>query len=65
MELLRVVVLDSRPVEGNTVNELTENQTLLLKKYTWMVRAIYKCSHQDPEATYSWSSARACGLLQL
>jgi hypothetical protein len=31
MELLRVVVLDSRPVEGNTVNELIENQTLLLK----------------------------------
>jgi hypothetical protein len=31
MELLRVVVLDSRPVEGNAVNELTENQTLLLK----------------------------------
>jgi hypothetical protein len=31
MELLRVVVLDSGPVEGDTVNELTENQTLLLK----------------------------------
>jgi hypothetical protein len=31
MEMLRVVVLESRPVEGNTVNELTENQTLLLK----------------------------------
>jgi hypothetical protein len=31
MEMLRVVVLDSRPVEGNAVNELTENQTLLLK----------------------------------
>jgi hypothetical protein len=31
MELLRVVVLDSRSVEGNAVNELTENQTLLLK----------------------------------
>jgi hypothetical protein len=30
MELLRVVVLDSGPVEGDTVNELTENQTLLL-----------------------------------
>jgi hypothetical protein len=31
MELLRVVVLDSGPVKGDTVNELTENQTLLLK----------------------------------
>jgi hypothetical protein len=31
MELLQVVVLDSGPVEGDTVNELTENQTLLLK----------------------------------
>jgi hypothetical protein len=31
MEMLRVLVLDSGPVEGNTVNELTENQTLLLK----------------------------------
>jgi hypothetical protein len=31
MEMLRVVVLDSRTVAGDTVNELTENQTLLLK----------------------------------
>jgi hypothetical protein len=31
MELLRVVVLDSRSVEGDTVNELTGNQTLLFK----------------------------------
>jgi hypothetical protein len=31
MEMLRVVVLDSRPVAGDTINELTENQTLLLK----------------------------------
>jgi hypothetical protein len=31
MEISRVVVLDSRPVVGDTVNELTENQTLLLK----------------------------------
>jgi hypothetical protein len=53
MELLRVVVLGSRPVEGDTVNELIENQTLLLKKYTWMARAVYKYS------------ARALGRLQL
>jgi hypothetical protein len=65
MELLRVVVLGSRPVEGDTVNELIENQTLLLKKYTWMARAIYKCSCQDPEAAYGWSSARERGRLQL
>jgi hypothetical protein len=48
----RVVVLGSRPAEGDTVNELIGNQTLLLKEYTWMARAIYKCSRQDPEAAY-------------
>jgi hypothetical protein len=52
LELSRVVILDSRPVEGNTVNELIKSQTLLLKEYTWMARAIYKCSRQDPEAAY-------------
>jgi hypothetical protein len=31
---------------------LIKNQTLLLKKYTWMARTDYKCSRQDPEATY-------------
>jgi hypothetical protein len=41
---VRVVVLASRPVEGDTVNELIDDQTLLLKKYTWMARAVYKCS---------------------
>jgi hypothetical protein len=50
--LVRVVVLANRPVEGDTVNELIDNQTLLLRKYTWMARAVYKCSHQDPEAAY-------------
>jgi hypothetical protein len=50
--LSRVVVLASRPVEGNTVNELIDNQTLLLKKYTWMAKAVYKCSRQDPKAAY-------------
>jgi hypothetical protein len=35
-------------LEG-TVNKLNENQALLLiNKYTWMARSIYKCSHQDP-----------------
>jgi hypothetical protein len=50
---LRVVVLASRPVEGDTVNELIDNQTLLLKEYTWMDKAVYKCSRQDLEAAYS------------
>jgi hypothetical protein len=49
---VRVVVLTSRPVEGDTVNELIDNQTLFLKEYTWMARAVYKCSRQDPEAAY-------------
>jgi hypothetical protein len=49
---MRLVVLGSRPVEGDTINELIENQTLLLKEYTWMARAVYKCSRQDPEAAY-------------
>jgi hypothetical protein len=30
----RVVVLDSKPMEEDTVNELIENQTLFLKGYT-------------------------------
>jgi hypothetical protein len=51
-ELSRVVVLGSRPVEGDTVNELIDNQTLLLKEYAWIARAVYKCSRQDPEAAY-------------
>jgi hypothetical protein len=42
VELSRVVVLGSRPVEGNIVNELIDNQTLLLKEYTWMAMAVYK-----------------------
>jgi hypothetical protein len=41
-ELSRVVVLGSRPIEGDTINELIDNQTLLLKSYTWMARAVYK-----------------------
>jgi hypothetical protein len=52
LELSRVVLLGSRPVEGDTVNELIKSRTLLLKKYPWMTRAIYKCSRQDPEAAY-------------
>jgi hypothetical protein len=38
---VRVVVLSGRLVERDTVNELFDNQTLLLKKYTWMARAVY------------------------
>jgi hypothetical protein len=52
VELSRVVVLGSRPVEGDTANELIKGQPLLLRKYTWMARAVYKCSRQDPEAAY-------------
>jgi hypothetical protein len=48
----RAVVLSSRPVEGGTINELMGDQTLLLKEYTWMARAVYKCGRQDPEAAY-------------
>jgi hypothetical protein len=47
---VRVAVLSSRLVERDTVNELIDNQTLLLKEYTWMARAVYKCSRQHPEA---------------
>jgi hypothetical protein len=49
---VRVVVLGGRFIERDTVDELIDNQTLLLKKYTWMARAVYKCSCLDPEATY-------------
>jgi hypothetical protein len=41
------------PFKGSTVNELTENQTLLLRKeYTWMARTVYKCNCLDPKAAY-------------
>jgi hypothetical protein len=53
MEMLRVVVLNSKPIEGNTVNELTVNQTLLLKDTPGWPGPFYKCSRQDPEAAYS------------
>jgi hypothetical protein len=49
---VRVVVLGSRLVERDTVNELIDNQTLLLREYTWMARAVYRCSRHDPEAAY-------------
>jgi hypothetical protein len=49
---VRVVVLSGRLVERDTINELIDNQTLLLKKYTWMARVVYECSRQDPEAAY-------------
>jgi hypothetical protein len=52
VELSRVVVLGSRPVEGDTVNELIKSRTLLLKEYNLMVRVVYKYSCQDPEAAY-------------
>jgi hypothetical protein len=40
MELSRVVVLAGKPVKGDTINQLIENPTLLLKGYTWIARAI-------------------------
>jgi hypothetical protein len=49
---VRVVVLSSRLVERDTINELIDNQTYLLKGYTWMAMAVYKCTRQDPEAAY-------------
>jgi hypothetical protein len=50
--VVRVVVLGDRLVERDTVNEFIDNQTSLLKMYTWMARAIYNCSRQDPETAY-------------
>jgi hypothetical protein len=52
MEMLQVIVLGSRLVAGDTVNELTEKSNFIIEKYTCMARAIYKCSRQDPEAAY-------------
>jgi hypothetical protein len=51
LSCVRVVVLAIGPLK-ETINELIDNQTLLLKEYTWMARAVYKCSRQDPEAAY-------------
>jgi hypothetical protein len=31
---------------------MIKNQTLLLKEYTWMATAVYKCNRQDPKAAY-------------
>jgi hypothetical protein len=39
---VRIVVLSSKTIEGDTVNELIDNQTLLLKENTWMAKAVYK-----------------------
>jgi hypothetical protein len=50
--VVQEVVLGDRLIERDAVNELIDNQTLLLKKYTGMARAVYKCSRQDPEAAY-------------
>jgi hypothetical protein len=52
LELSRVVVLGSRPIQGDIVNELIKSRTLLLKEYAWMARAVYNCNRQDPEAAY-------------
>jgi hypothetical protein len=52
VELSRVVVLASRLVEGNTVSQLIDNQTLLLKEVHLDGHGCYKCSRQDPEAAY-------------
>jgi hypothetical protein len=50
MELLRVVVLASRPVEGNTVSQLI-NIKLYYCTPGWP-GPLYKSSRQDPEAAY-------------
>jgi hypothetical protein len=42
VELSRVVVLSSRPVEGDTVNKLKQESNFITEKYTWMARAVYK-----------------------
>jgi hypothetical protein len=39
MKMLRVVVVDSRAIAGDTVNELTGNQTLLLKNTPGWLRS--------------------------
>jgi hypothetical protein len=66
MEVLRVVVLDNRPIAGDKIHGLIVNQTLLLnEKYTRMARGVYKCSRLNPEAAYNLSSARTRGRLQL
>jgi hypothetical protein len=61
---VRVVVLSGRLVERDTVNELISNQTLLLKKYTWMARAVYNVVART-RGRLRLSSARAHGRLQL
>jgi hypothetical protein len=41
------------PLVENTITELIGNQTLLLKeKYTWVARAVYKCTRLDLKTAY-------------
>jgi hypothetical protein len=52
MELSRVEVLASRPVEGNIVSQLIDNQTLLLGNTPGWPGPFYKSSRQNSEAAY-------------
>jgi hypothetical protein len=54
VELSRVVVLASRPVEGNTISQLIDNQTLLLREV-----------HLDGQGRFTRVVARTGGRLWL
>jgi hypothetical protein len=42
VKLSRVVVLGTRPIEGDTINKLKQESNFITEKYTWMDRAVYK-----------------------
>jgi hypothetical protein len=65
VELSRVVVLGGSPVEGSRlVNKLMNDRTLLLKKYTWMARAVVTEQSPGPGGRLWLSGVRASSRLQ-
>jgi hypothetical protein len=60
MELSRVVVLISRPVKGNTVSQLIDNQTLLLKEAyldgQGHFTEVFARTRRPPTAKWCWGA---------
>jgi hypothetical protein len=52
MKLSRVVVLASRPIEGNTVSQLIKIKFITERGTPGRLGPFYKGSRQDPKATY-------------
>jgi hypothetical protein len=64
MELSQVVVLTSRPVQGNTISQLTDNQTLLLREIHLDGQGRFTIVVAGPGGRLRLSGARAYSRLQ-